>query len=44
MVYAAGRTDHTIPAGQMLDHVVELVERKAAAIRAEESAPKQAAE
>ncbi len=44
MVYAAGKTDHTMPAERMIDHVVELVERKVAAIRAEQGAAKQAAE
>ncbi|HUZ63018.1 MAG TPA: flavodoxin-dependent (E)-4-hydroxy-3-methylbut-2-enyl-diphosphate synthase [Acetobacteraceae bacterium] len=39
MVYAAGRTDHTIEAGKMVDHIVELVERKAADLAA---APKAA--
>jgi len=33
-----------MPAERMVDHVVELVEKKAAAIRAEQSAAKQAAE
>ena len=37
MVYAAGRTDHTIDEAAMIDHLVELVERKAAAIRAAEA-------
>jgi (E)-4-hydroxy-3-methylbut-2-enyl-diphosphate synthase len=37
MVYAAGRQDHTIDKGSMIDHVVELVEQKAAAIRAAEA-------
>jgi (E)-4-hydroxy-3-methylbut-2-enyl-diphosphate synthase len=42
MVYAAGRTDHTIDEARMVDHLVELVERKAAAIEAEEAARKAA--
>jgi len=44
MVYAAGRTDHTIDADRMIEHVVELVEKKAAALQAEAVAAKQAAE
>ena len=35
MVYAAGKTDHTIDGGIMIDHIVELVEKKAAALKAE---------
>ena len=34
MVYAAGKTDHTIDGKVMVDHIVELVEQKAAAIDA----------
>jgi (E)-4-hydroxy-3-methylbut-2-enyl-diphosphate synthase len=41
MVYAAGKTDHTVPADQMIDHIVELVEAKAEQLKAQ---PKQAAE
>ncbi|HET9146547.1 MAG TPA: flavodoxin-dependent (E)-4-hydroxy-3-methylbut-2-enyl-diphosphate synthase [Acetobacteraceae bacterium] len=44
MVYAAGKTDHTIEAERMIDHVVELVERKAAQIEAERRLEAQAAE
>lgn len=50
MVYAAGRQDHTIEKEAMIDHVVELVEQKAEAIRAAEAkakaelAPAEAAE
>ncbi len=44
MVYAAGKTDHTTPGDGMIDHVVELVERKVAAIRAEQAGAKIAAE
>jgi (E)-4-hydroxy-3-methylbut-2-enyl-diphosphate synthase len=33
MVYAAGRTDHTIEGVSMIDHIVDLVERKVAAIQ-----------
>ena len=35
MVYAAGRQDHTVEGGSMIDHIVEQVERKVAAIKAE---------
>jgi (E)-4-hydroxy-3-methylbut-2-enyl-diphosphate synthase len=34
MVYNAGKTDHTIEAGRMIDHIVELVEAKAAELKA----------
>ena len=34
MVYSAGKTDHTIEAGRMIDHIVELVEAKAAELKA----------
>jgi len=37
MVYAAGKTDHTIEGTTMVDHIVELVEAKAAALRAAEA-------
>jgi (E)-4-hydroxy-3-methylbut-2-enyl-diphosphate synthase len=40
MVYAAGRTDHTIDGGDMIEHIVGLVEQKVAALQA----AKQAAE
>jgi (E)-4-hydroxy-3-methylbut-2-enyl-diphosphate synthase len=43
MVYAAGKTDHTIDTERMIEHVVELVEKKAAALEAELAAAKQAA-
>jgi (E)-4-hydroxy-3-methylbut-2-enyl-diphosphate synthase len=42
MVYAAGKQDHTIEGGRMVDHLVELVERRAAQIQAEEATAKQA--
>jgi len=42
MVYAAGKTDHTIEGDRMIDHIVELVERKVEAIRAGEAAQKAA--
>jgi (E)-4-hydroxy-3-methylbut-2-enyl-diphosphate synthase len=35
MVYAAGRTDHQVDGGSMIDHIVDLVERKVEAIRTE---------
>ncbi|MCC7429075.1 MAG: flavodoxin-dependent (E)-4-hydroxy-3-methylbut-2-enyl-diphosphate synthase [Alphaproteobacteria bacterium] len=38
MVYAAGRTDHVIEQDKMLDHIVELVEKKAAELAAAEPA------
>ena len=34
MVYAAGRTDHTIDGGDMVEHIIEQVERKAAELDA----------
>jgi len=43
MVYAAGRTDHTIGTEEMIEHIVSLVEAKAEAIKAE-AAPAKAAE
>ena len=43
MIYAAGRTDHTIGTEEMIDHIVALVEAKAEAIKAE-TAPAKAAE
>jgi len=42
MVYAAGKQDHAIDSGRMLEHIVELVEAKVAAIQSEKT--KQAAE
>ena len=35
MVYAAGRTDHTIDGGDMVEHIIEQVERKVAQLAAE---------
>ena len=35
MVYAAGRTDHTIDGGDMVERIVDLVERKAAELASE---------
>ncbi len=43
MVYAAGKTDHTIQ-GDMVEHVVELVERRAAELIAADAAAKAAAQ
>ena len=40
MVYAAGRQDHTMPAERMVEHIVELVEHKAAQFQAETDAKK----
>ena len=44
MVYAAGKTDHTMQGDGMVEHIVDLVERKVAAIQAEQAAKKLAAE
>ncbi|HTR16371.1 MAG TPA: flavodoxin-dependent (E)-4-hydroxy-3-methylbut-2-enyl-diphosphate synthase, partial [Acetobacteraceae bacterium] len=44
MVYAAGKTDHTIDGADMVEHIVELVERKAEALRAEKDEQAEAAE
>src|SRR6516165_9837006 len=44
MVYASGKTDHTISDEEMVEHLVELVERKAAQIEAAKAAEKAAAE
>ena len=43
MVYAAGKTDHTIEGETMIDHVVTLVETRAAQLQAEADAAKAAA-
>ena len=40
MIYAAGRTDHTIESNGMVDHIVSLVEAKAAELKAAELAKK----
>lgn len=40
MVYLAGRTDHTVEGGDMIEHIVALVERRAEAIRAAEAEEK----
>jgi len=44
MVYLSGVTDHHVADADMLDHIVELVEAKAAAIEAAELLPAEAAE
>src|SRR5271167_4192195 len=44
MVYAAGKTDHTIDGKSMVEHIIELVEKKAAALEADKAAAKVAAE
>jgi (E)-4-hydroxy-3-methylbut-2-enyl-diphosphate synthase len=44
MVYAAGKTDHTVNADGMIEHIIELVEKKAAVLEAEKAAAKLAAE
>ncbi|MDB5499104.1 MAG: gcpE, partial [Phenylobacterium sp.] len=38
MVYVAGRADHKMDNGRMVDHIVELVEAKAAELEAAETA------
>jgi (E)-4-hydroxy-3-methylbut-2-enyl-diphosphate synthase len=42
MVYAAGKTDHTVEAKDMVEHIVELVEKRAEVIKAELAAAKAA--
>ncbi|HQT85174.1 MAG: 4-hydroxy-3-methylbut-2-en-1-yl diphosphate synthase [Acidiphilium sp. 37-64-53] len=44
MVYAAGKTDHTIEGDAMIDHVVGLVETRAAKLQAEAALAKEAAQ
>ena len=44
MIYSAGKTDHTIDGASMVDHIVELVEAKAATLKAEMEQAKLAAE
>lgn len=44
MVYAAGKTDHTVQGEAMIEHIVELVETRAAAIQSEQRRAKEAAE
>lgn len=40
MVYVGGKQDNTIPAEEMINHIVQLVEQKAAQIEAEKTAQK----
>ncbi|MBE9607717.1 flavodoxin-dependent (E)-4-hydroxy-3-methylbut-2-enyl-diphosphate synthase [Acetobacteraceae bacterium H6797] len=42
MVYSAGKQDHTVHGQSMVEHIVELVEKKAAQLQAEEAARKAA--
>ncbi|MCX7373204.1 MAG: flavodoxin-dependent (E)-4-hydroxy-3-methylbut-2-enyl-diphosphate synthase [Alphaproteobacteria bacterium] len=44
MVYASGKQDHTTTSDDMVEHLVNLVESRAALLRAEKEAEKQAAE
>jgi (E)-4-hydroxy-3-methylbut-2-enyl-diphosphate synthase len=44
MVYMAGKTDHTVAGQSMVEHIIELVEQKAAALEAEKQRAKEAAE
>ena len=44
MVYAAGKTDHTVQGEAMIEHIVELVETRVAAIQSEQRRAKEAAE
>ncbi|WP_298224667.1 flavodoxin-dependent (E)-4-hydroxy-3-methylbut-2-enyl-diphosphate synthase [Acidocella sp.] len=44
MVYASGKTDHTISDEEMVEHLVELVEKKAEKIEAQKKAAQIAAE
>ncbi len=44
MIYAAGKTDHTIAGTDMVEHIVELVEAKAEELKAAKDAEKLAAE
>ena len=43
MIYAAGKTDHTIESGGMVEHIVQLVEAKAAELEGVAAAEKLAA-
>ena len=43
MVYAAGKTDHTVQGEAMIEHIVELVETRAAALQSEQRRAKEAA-
>jgi (E)-4-hydroxy-3-methylbut-2-enyl-diphosphate synthase len=44
MIYAAGKTDHTIAGEDMVEHIVGLVEQKAAQLEAQKLLEKAAAE
>jgi len=44
MVYSAGKQDHTTPAENMIEHIVDLVENQVATIQAKEAAEKAEAE
>jgi (E)-4-hydroxy-3-methylbut-2-enyl-diphosphate synthase len=44
MVYAAGKQDHQTDTGAMVEHIIELVEKKAEALEAEKAAAALAAE
>jgi (E)-4-hydroxy-3-methylbut-2-enyl-diphosphate synthase len=44
MVYSAGKQDHTIDGASMIDHIVDLVEKKAAELKAAADLEKLAAE
>ena len=44
MVYLAGKQSHKMSNDQMIDHIVEQVEKRAAEIEAGEVAPTEAAE
>ncbi len=43
MVYHAGRTDHTIDGGDMVEHIIETVERRAAELAAAAPVPEKVA-
>ncbi len=43
MVYLSGAADHKIGNGEMIDHIVELVEKRAEALEAERAAAEAAA-
>jgi (E)-4-hydroxy-3-methylbut-2-enyl-diphosphate synthase len=43
MVYGMGKQSHTVKTEEMVEHIVELVEKKAAAMAAEAEAAKRAA-
>ena len=43
MVYLAGKQDHKMDNAAMIDHIVELVEKRAAEIEAERAAADKAA-